>query len=52
MIGLANRKCGYDKQNQEDVEALDEISQNRGILFDPEVVDACLKVFKEKAFKF
>jgi putative two-component system response regulator len=28
--------------------ALDEISQNRGILYDPEVVDACLKYFHEK----
>jgi len=32
--------------------ALEEISQNRGILYDPEVVDACLKLFKEKSFKF
>ncbi len=32
--------------------ALEEISQNRGILYDPEVVDACLKLFKEKEFKF
>ncbi len=32
--------------------ALEEISRNRGPLFDPEVVDACLKVFKEKNFKF
>ena len=32
--------------------ALEEISQNRGILYDPEVVDACLKLFKEKGFKF
>jgi len=31
---------------------LEEISQNRGILYDPEVVDACLKLFKEKGFKF
>ena len=28
--------------------ALAEISQNRGILYDPEVVDACLKYFQEK----
>src|SRR5665648_538296 len=26
--------------------ALEEITQNRGILYDPEVVDACLKLFK------
>jgi len=32
--------------------ALEEISRNRGTLFDPEVVDACLKVFQEKNFKF
>ncbi|MGA9350435.1 MAG: HD domain-containing phosphohydrolase [Anaerolineae bacterium] len=33
-------------------EALGEISQNRGVLYDPEVVDACLKLFTEKGFKF
>ena len=32
--------------------ALEEISQNKGILYDPEVVDTCLKLFKEKGFKF
>jgi PAS domain S-box-containing protein/putative nucleotidyltransferase with HDIG domain len=32
--------------------ALEEISQNRGILYDPEVVDTCIKLFKEKGFKF
>jgi len=32
--------------------ALEEISQNRGILYDPEVVDTCLKLFREKGFKF
>jgi len=32
--------------------ALKEISQNRGILYDPMVVDVCLKLFKEKDFKF
>lgn len=32
--------------------ALEEISKNRGILYDSEVVDACLKLFKEKGFKF
>ncbi|GAI79292.1 unnamed protein product, partial [marine sediment metagenome] len=32
--------------------ALEEISQNRGIFYDPEVVDTCLKLFKEKGFKF
>lgn len=32
--------------------ALEEISQNRGILYDPEVVDACIKLFEKKGFKF
>ena len=32
--------------------ALEEISQNRGILYDPDVVDTCLKLFKERGFKF
>jgi len=32
--------------------ALEEIIQNRGTLYDPEVVDICLKLFKEKSFKF
>jgi len=31
--------------------ALEEISQNKGILYDPEVVDACLKLFKEKGYQ-
>ena len=32
--------------------ALEEITQNKGILYDSEVVDICLKLFKENAFKF
>ena len=32
--------------------ALEEISRNRGVLYDPEVVDVCLKLFAEKRFKF
>ena len=32
--------------------ALEEISQNKDILYDPEVVDVCLRLFKEKGFKF
>jgi len=32
--------------------ALEDISKNKGILYDPEVVDACLKLFKEEGFKF
>jgi HD-GYP domain-containing protein (c-di-GMP phosphodiesterase class II) len=31
--------------------ALDEISSNRGKLYDDEVVDACLKLFREKGFQ-
>jgi len=32
--------------------ALDEITKNKGILYDPEIVDVCVKLFKEKGFKF
>jgi PAS domain S-box-containing protein len=32
--------------------ALEEISRNRGKLYDPDVVDACLKLFTEKGFRF
>ncbi|MFQ6094406.1 MAG: HD domain-containing phosphohydrolase, partial [bacterium] len=32
--------------------ALEEISQNRGVLYDPGVVGACLKLFKQKGFEF
>ncbi len=31
---------------------LEEISENRGVLYDPEVVDACLKLLTEKGFGF
>ena len=31
--------------------ALNEIEQNKGALYDTEVVDACLKLFKEKGFQ-
>ena len=31
--------------------ALEEISKNRGVLYDTRVVDACLKLFYEKGFK-
>jgi putative nucleotidyltransferase with HDIG domain len=31
--------------------ALAEISENRDILYDPDVVDACLRIFGEKGFK-
>jgi len=32
--------------------ALEEITQNKGILYDLEVVDVCLRLFQEKGFKF
>jgi PAS domain S-box-containing protein len=32
--------------------ALEEISKNRGILYDPVVVDACLELFHEKGYNF
>jgi HD-GYP domain-containing protein (c-di-GMP phosphodiesterase class II) len=32
--------------------ALEEISTNRSILYDPDVVDACLIVFNSRGFKF
>jgi putative nucleotidyltransferase with HDIG domain len=32
--------------------ALEEIIQNRGVLYDPEVVDSCVKLLKEKGFSF
>jgi len=32
--------------------ALEEISKNRGILYDPEVTDACLRLFQEKGYRF
>jgi len=32
--------------------ALKEISMNRGVLYDPKVVDACLELFTGKEFKF
>jgi len=32
--------------------ALEEISKNRGFLYDPDVVDACLRLFSEKGFVF
>jgi len=31
---------------------LDEISKNKGLLYDTDVVDACLKLFYEKGFRF
>jgi HD-GYP domain-containing protein (c-di-GMP phosphodiesterase class II) len=31
--------------------ALEEIEKNRGILYDADVVDACLRLFREKGFQ-
>jgi HD-GYP domain-containing protein (c-di-GMP phosphodiesterase class II) len=33
-------------------EALEEISKNKGIFYDPEVVDVCITLFREKGFKW
>jgi len=33
-------------------EALEEIERNKGILYDPEVVDACVNLFTKKGFKW
>ena len=33
-------------------QALTEIDQNKGILYDPDVVEACLVLFKTEGFKF
>jgi len=32
--------------------AFEEISRNRGILYDPEAVDVCLRLFREKGYEF
>ena len=32
--------------------ALEEVSKNKGILYDPEVVDTCVKLFREKTYTF
>ena len=32
--------------------AIEEIRKNRGILYDPEVVDACLRLFQDKEFQY
>jgi PAS domain S-box-containing protein len=33
-------------------QALGEITKNRGVFYDTEVVDVCLRIFREKRFKF
>jgi HD-GYP domain-containing protein (c-di-GMP phosphodiesterase class II) len=32
--------------------ALEEIEKNKGALYDPDVAEVCLKLFREKGFKF
>lgn len=32
--------------------ALEEITQNKDILYDPEVVDVCIRLVREKGFEF
>jgi len=32
--------------------ALEEIEKNRGVLYDPAVVDICLRIFRDKGFQF
>jgi HD-GYP domain-containing protein (c-di-GMP phosphodiesterase class II) len=32
--------------------ALGEITRNRGIFYDPQVVDACLTLFREQGYTF
>ena len=32
--------------------ALEEITQNRGKLYDPEAVDVCVQLFTKKGFRF
>jgi HD-GYP domain-containing protein (c-di-GMP phosphodiesterase class II) len=32
--------------------ALEEIEKNKGIIYDADVVDACLKLFREKGYQF
>jgi response regulator RpfG family c-di-GMP phosphodiesterase len=31
--------------------ALEEVTQNKGVLYEPLVVDACLKIFNTKEFE-
>jgi len=32
--------------------ALEEISKNKGVLYDPQIVDTCVMLFTEKGFQF
>ena len=51
VVGAMSSRRPYRPAHSID-KVLKEISQNKGILYDPEVVDACIKLFKEKGFKF
>jgi HD-GYP domain-containing protein (c-di-GMP phosphodiesterase class II) len=33
-------------------EALKEISEKRNVVYDPQIVDACMSLFRDKNFKF
>ena len=33
-------------------QALEEISNNKGVLYDPDVVDTCVRLFREQGYKF
>lgn len=48
IIPLFNIRKRFNLPHKE----LEEITQNKGILYDPEVVDVCIKLFKEKEFNF
>jgi len=47
MVSHRPYRAAYDIK-----EALAEMSKNKGTLYDPAVVDACLKLFAEKRFTF
>ncbi len=45
MFGRTKKEIKIHKKSRK------EISHNKGILYDPEVVDACLTLFNEKGFQ-
>jgi PAS domain S-box-containing protein len=47
---MVNKRSYHEAHSTK--EALEEITKNKGILYDPDVVDACVKIFTEKGFKF
>jgi putative nucleotidyltransferase with HDIG domain len=46
---MASQRCYRSTPGLE--KALEEIQAQRGILYDPDVVDACLRIFREKDFR-